>query len=186
MAHLDGVKAPLSHKKKVNHAHVRAKKMAPEKCDDSAVSVTKKKEARRTDDLSHLSIDERKRLMWIGVIVVMVAVIGVWIWLLPTSWRVTAQRTDAKDWNKLKENLSKTFDEFQTKTSKENEQLEKLRQNVFGNENANTNGSIDANSNNNINDSGQVAGEENNANAANENLNTQNKLPLIENINVSQ
>lgn len=178
MAHLDGVKTPASHKKKVNHARVAAKK---EEKRDAAVEVIKKNpETKRTDDLSHLSIEERKRLMWIGVIVVMVAVMGVWIWLLPISWRVTARHTDTKDWDKLQENLSKTFQEFQKKSAKEGGQLEQLRQNVFGNENANQ--AANANANNNA---GQVAGEENNANA-NINANQQNQLPVIENKNINQ
>ncbi|MEK7130350.1 MAG: hypothetical protein AAB793_01735, partial [Patescibacteria group bacterium] len=96
MAHLDGVKIPASHKKKVYHARVAAKK--EEKLDAPIEPDEKKPAAKYVDDLSHLSIEERKRLMWIGVVVVMVAVVGVWIWLLPTSWRVTARRTDSKDW----------------------------------------------------------------------------------------
>jgi len=104
----------------------------------------------------------------------------VWIWLLPTSWRVTARRTDSSDWNKLQENLSKTFEEFQTKTSKEGGQLEQLRQNVFGNENTNESANINLNNN-----SGQIAGEENNANITNENVNQQNSLPIIENVNTA-
>lgn len=175
MAHLDGVKTPASHKKKVNHARVIAKK--EEKRDAPIKPIEKKPAAKYVDDLSHLSIEERKRLMWIGVIVVMIAVVGVWVWLLPTSWRVTAKRTDSSDWDKLQKNLSKTFEEFQTKTAKEGGQLEQLRQNVFGNENANE--SVNMNLNNNA---GQIAGEENNAN---DNINQQNLLPVIENINTA-
>ena len=168
MAHLDGVKTPASHKKKVNHARVAVKK--EEKRDAPIEPDEKKPETKYVDDLSHLSIEERKKLMWIGVIVVMIAVVGVWVWLLPTSWRVTARRTDTKDWDKLQENLSKTFEEFQVKTSKESGKIEQLRQNVFGNENTNA---------------GQIAGEENNANITNENVNQQNSLPIIENVNTA-
>lgn len=178
MAHLDGVKTPASHKKKVNHARVVVKK--EEKRDAPVEPVKKKPETKYVDDLSHLSIYERKRLMWIGVVVVMIAVVGVWVWLLPTSWRVTARRTDSSDWDKLQENLSKTFEEFQAKTAKEGGQLEQLRQNVFGNENANE--SADMNLNNNA---GQIAGEEINANI-NVNTNQQNQLPVIENKNINQ
>jgi len=178
MANLDGVKTPASHKKKVNHARVAVKK--EEKRDAPIEPAEKKPEPKYVDDLSHLSIEERKKLMWIGVIVVMIAVVGVWVWLLPTSWRVTARRTDSSDWNKLQENLSKTFEEFQTKTSKEGGQLEQLRQNVFGNENANESANINLNNN-----SGQIAGEENNANITNENVNQQNSLPIIENVNTA-
>jgi len=80
----------------------------------------------------------------------------------------------------LQENLSKTFEEFQVKTSKEGEQLEQLRQNVFGNENANESANIDLNNN-----AGQIAGEENGLNI-NTNANQQNQLPEIENKNISE
>ncbi len=178
MANLDGVKTPASHKKKVNHARVAVRK--EEKRDAPIEPAEKKPEVKYIDDLSHLSIEERKKLMWIGVIVVMIAVVGVWVWLLPTSWQVTARRTDSSDWDKLQENLSKAFEEFQTKTAKEGGQLEQLRQNVFGN--ANMNGSAIINSNVN---SGQIAGEENNENPANDNINRQNLLPISENVNAA-
>ncbi len=178
MAHLDGVKTPASHKKKVNHARVAVRK--EEKRDAPIEPAEKKPEVKYIDDLSHLSIEERKKLMWIGVIVVMIAVVGVWVWLLPTSWQVTARRTDSSDWDKLQENLSKAFEEFQTKTAKEGGQLEQLRQNVFGNENANASANINLNNN-----AGQIAGEENGLNI-NTNANQRNQLPEIENKNISQ
>lgn len=163
MPNLDGVKTPPSHKKKINQRYISAKKA--EKRDAPKKIIRNNPKNDRVDDLAHLSVEERKRLMWIGVIVVMIAVVGVWIWLLPTSWRVTAEKTDSKDWDNLQKNLSKTIEEFQARTSKENKQLEELRSSVFSNANADANVNINANVNEpiNININGEtekVAGEE--------------------------
>ncbi|HLC99941.1 MAG TPA: hypothetical protein VJC11_03200 [Patescibacteria group bacterium] len=142
MPQLDGVKTPPSHKKKHPGRSVLAK---------AGVSARKAHEIpplqshseNIPEDIQRLSLEERQKLAWAGVAVVMAAVIGVWLWLLPTTLNVTAKRTETKDWENLQKGLSGAVLKLQTE-SPEEKRLRELRKGIF-NDNQNT--SIPSNTN---------------------------------------
>ncbi len=161
MAQMDGVKISAALKKKIAK-HARAKTSPTVRRRTTSVS----------DTARDMSVRDRQKLVWIGVGSVMAAVVGVWIWLLPTTLGVIAKRVDTNDWNKLQSGLSETLERLEN-NSPEDQQIQQLQKAIF-NDNANTSTSTTVTNSTPTNV---------NVSASEVQSNTNNAFPDIENSN---